>query len=113
MKLERVNSELKRELSVLISYGLKDPRIDSASIGVMRVDTTKDLKYAKVYVTITQTETPKEILKLLQNSASFLRGELFKRLRVRAVPELTFIVDDSLDYAARIEQIIKDINSGS
>ncbi len=111
MKIERVNAELKRELSILISYGIKDPRIDSAAIGVMQVDTTKDLKYAKVYVTISQTEKPKEILGLLQNSANFLRGELFKKLRVRSVPELTFVLDESLEYASRIEQILKDINS--
>ncbi|HOB64698.1 MAG TPA: 30S ribosome-binding factor RbfA [Clostridia bacterium] len=110
VKVERIDSEIARELSLLIAYEVKDPRIADAMITVTGVKTTKDLKYAKVFVSI-MAEDKKSALKLLQSMAGFLRSELSARIRARTVPELTFALDESFEYGQKIEKILRDINA--
>ncbi|MBR2480470.1 MAG: 30S ribosome-binding factor RbfA [Clostridia bacterium] len=112
MNIERVNSEIMKELMSLIRNELKDPRVrDCKMLSIMRVDTTGDLKYAKVYVSVMDHENPQEVIKGLNASAGFLRNALFNRLKIRAVPNLIFVLDDSIDYGFKIEQILKQINA--
>ena len=88
---------------------MKDPRLN-AMISVTRVDTAKELKYAKVFISVfNNASSPKEILKALNNASSFLRNELFKRLKIREVPELHFVYDDSIEYSFKINNILKEI----
>lgn len=110
MNIDRVNSEIMKELMSLIRTELKDPRVsDCKMLSIMRVDTTGDLKYAKVYVSV-MDGNPQEVVKGLNASAGFLRNALFGRLKIRAVPTLTFVLDDSIDYGFKIEKILKEIN---
>lgn len=109
-RLERVENEMKKELNYLIAHELKDPRINGM-ISVTRVQTAKELKYAKVFISIFNNEKPESVLKALQNASSFLRSELFKRLKIREVPELHFAVDDSIEYSFKIDNILKEINT--
>lgn len=112
MNIERVNSEIMKELMSLITNELKDPRVrDCKMLSIMRVDTTGDLKYAKVYVSIMGNDNPQEVIKGLNASAGFLRNALFNRLIIRAVPTLIFVLDDSIDYGFKIEKILKEINA--
>lgn len=113
IKVERINAEIQRELSILFTYGIKDPRLQGVMLGVTGVKTTADLKYAKVYISISGTDDNKAVLKVLQSSAGFIRSELAGKLRIRTMPEFTFIVDDSLEYSARIEKILSDLNLGA
>ncbi len=99
-----------KELMDLIRNELKDPRVKECKmLSIMRVDTTGDLKYAKISVSV-MDDNAAEVIKGLNASAGFLRNALFNRLKIRAVPSLTFVLDDSIEYGFKIEKILKEIN---
>ncbi|WP_251547107.1 30S ribosome-binding factor RbfA [Pumilibacter intestinalis] len=110
-RTERLNSEMRRAISQIISR-LKDPRI-SAMIGVTSVNVAKDLKTAKVRVEIygdRQSEQVKETFEALCRSAGHIRKELSQEFKdIRTIPELTFIKDNSLQYSAQIDKILEEI----
>ncbi len=106
---EKINTELKKELSVILR-DIKDPRVPSL-ISVMKTEVTKDLKFAKIYVSILGSEEQKkEALKGLKSASSFLRREVSRRLNLRITPELTFVIDDSIEYGNHILSVINKIN---
>ena len=107
---ERINEELKRELSEIIRE-LKDPRIPEL-VSVVKVSATKDLKYAKVYVSIFTTGEKKkeDAIAGLSSCAGFVRREVAARLNLRQTPEILFVPDDSIEYGAHINQVLKDID---
>ena len=78
-------------------------------ISVTKVKVTNDLKYAKVYVSILNSKNIKDTLAGLKKSAGYLRSELARRVNLRNTPELIFELDDSLEYGARIDSILKEI----
>lgn len=104
----RIDEEFKRELSNIISYDLKNPNV-TGMISVTKVKVTPDLKYAKVDVSILNSKNVKETLDGLKKSSGFIRSELAKRINLRNTPELTFELDDSLEYGAKIDGILKEI----
>lgn len=106
-RVARLNEQLRRELTELIQEEVRDPRASGAII--MGVDVTSDLSYARVYVTAPGDETARHhVLEGLQAAASFLRGELSRRLHIRRSPELRFELDRSLDRARRIEDLLQE-----
>lgn len=107
-RLNRINEELKKELSQIISYELKNPDA-TGMISVTRVKITPDLKYAKVYVSIFNSKNIKETMEGLKKSSGFIRTELAKRINLRNTPELIFEIDDSMEYGAKIDSILKEI----
>lgn len=106
--IERVNAELKKELFTLINFELNDPRIES-TVTISKVDTSKDLKHCKVYIVKSAESDNSTLMQVLQSSASFLRKQLFSKLRIRTVPELKFVLDDSLEHAVRINEILSKL----
>ena len=106
VKNERINSNVQRELSYILANEVKNPNIKF--ITITAVDVTSDLSYAKVYFTCFD-EDRKVVLKELKESAGFIRGEVSKRVEIRHTPELTFEYDESLEYAKRIEEKLKEI----
>ena len=78
-------------------------------ISVTKVKVTNDLKYAKVYISILNAKDNKQTLAALKKSAGFLRSELAKKVNLRNTPELVFELDDSLEYGAKIDSILKEI----
>lgn len=107
-RLGRIEEEYKKELSQIIGYELKNPNV-TGLISVTKVKVTNDLKYAKVYVSILNSKNNKETLAGLKKSSGFIRSELAKRVNLRNTPELIFELDDSLEYGARIDTILKEI----
>ena len=107
-RLERIDEEYRKELSQIISYELKNPNV-TGMISVTKVKVTNDLKYAKVYVSILNSKNIKDTLAGLKKSAGYLRSELARRVNLRNTPELIFELDDSLEYGARIDSILKEI----
>lgn len=107
----RINGEMKRELAEIIRL-LKDPRIPELT-SVMDVEVTKDLKYAKVYVSVFEAdeEKQKDAIRGLKSSAGFIRQELKKRIALRQIPELSFVLDHSIEYGAHINDVIRSIES--
>lgn len=107
---EKVNTELKRELSVLLRE-IKDPRVPKL-VSVIKTEVTKDLKFAKIYVSVMGSEEEKKnAMKGLKNASSYLRREISHRLNLRATPELNFVLDNSIEYGNHIMDVIKKINN--
>ena len=105
---ERIDEDTAKELTLIIRT-LKDPRIPPF-VSVTSAHVTPDLKYCKAYVSIMGDDTAKkEAMKGLSSAAGFMRRELSKRLRLRITPEITFALDNSLDDAVKINNILKDI----
>lgn len=107
-KLNRIDEELKKELSHIISYELKNPKV-TGLISVTDVKTTPDLKYAKVYVSILNAKNTKATLANLKKSAGFIRTQIAKKVNLRVTPEFVFILDDTMEYGAKIDSILNDI----
>ena len=106
----RIDEEFRKELSQLISFELKEPSV-TGMVSVTKVKVTPDLKYAKVSVRVLNSKDIKETLAGLKKSSGFLRSELAKRINLRNTPELVFELDESLEYGARIDKIIKDLKN--
>jgi ribosome-binding factor A len=108
-RIERVDGEICKVLNEAIARELKDPRVDTL-ISVTSVETAKDLKTAKVYVSIMDKEKAKDALKALNNASGFLRGILFERLKIRIAPHLDFALDNSFENGDKIDRIIYEIH---
>lgn len=108
-RIGRINEEIQRELSDLIRT-LKDPRVQKTMISVTRVETTSDLRYAKVFVSVYDKELAKEVLKGLKSSGGYLRRELGHNLQLRYTPELVWEEDHSITYGARILDILSTLD---
>lgn len=111
LRLERINEEIMRELSVLIRR-LKDPRIQGI-VSITHVEATPDMRYAKVFISsFGDNEQKQKSIKGLSSAAGYLRRELGKSLKLRYTPELMFINDDSIDRASHIMNLINKIEKG-
>ena len=108
-RIGRINEEIQRELSDLLRT-LKDPRVQKTMVSVTRVDTTADLRYAKVYVSVYDKEQSKEVFKGLKAAGGYLRHELANRLSLRHTPELVWTEDHSITYGARILDILSTLD---
>lgn len=107
-RIGRINEEIQRELSSLIRT-VKDPRVaDAGMISVTAVETTPDLKYAKIYVSVLDKSASAQALKGLKSASGYLRRELGRALNLRSTPELTFLRDDSIDKGAHILDLLRD-----
>ncbi|HHW70466.1 MAG TPA: 30S ribosome-binding factor RbfA [Clostridiales bacterium] len=107
---ERVAEEIKKEISMIIREDVKDPRI-SEMLSVVKVDVSRDLSHAKIYVSILGSDEEKtETIEGLESAAGFIRRELGKVLQLRHVPELDFILDSSIEYSVHISEKIKQLH---
>ena len=95
-RMNKVNEELKKEISVVISQELKDPHL-TGLISVTKVDTTPDLRFARVYVS------------MIKKCSGFIRSMIAKRVNLRTTPELIFLFDESIEYGSRIDSILEKI----
>ncbi len=111
IKMERVNAELAKQITKIISEDIKDPRLGNAIVGVTKLYTTPDLKYAKVYLSI-YAKTKDEIQEAyytICRSKTFIRNMLKDTVQIRLLPELNFLIDDSVDYSIKIEGLLNEI----
>ncbi len=105
-RTERINDQLREEISDLIRRELKDPRIGGL-ITITEVDVAPDLSHGKVFVSVMGTEEERRsTLRALDAASHFLQRELRRRLTIRRMPELEFVRDDSLEHGARILNLI-------
>ena len=105
-RIGRINEEIQRELAALIPH-VKDPRI-SGMISVTAVETTPDLKFAKVFISVLDKSDCAQVLKGLKSASGYLRRELGHSLNLRYTPELTFVRDDSIDKGAHILEMLRN-----
>ncbi len=108
-RIDKINEEVRRELSTIIRE-LKDTRIPMMT-SVVAVNVTRDLRYAKVYVSVMgDGEVQKKAVEGLKSAAGFVRREIGHRLKLRYAPEILFELDHSIEQGAHINSIINDIN---
>ncbi|KPV39831.1 30S ribosome-binding factor RbfA [Alicyclobacillus ferrooxydans] len=109
---QRVAEQMKKELADIIRTDIKDQRIGFTT--VTRVEVSNDLQHAKVYVSVFGDPEQKQVtLSVLQKAAGFIRGEASRRLRMRVTPEMVFVLDESGEYSAHIESVLKNIRGSS
>ncbi len=107
-RIGRINEEIQRELASLIRT-VKDPRVaETGMVSVTAVETTPDLKYAKIYISVLDKSASAQTLKGLKSASGYLRRELGRALNLRNTPELTFVRDDSIDKGAHILDMLRD-----
>lgn len=107
-RIDRVSEEVKRELSAVIRE-LKDPRIPMMT-SVVSVKVTKDLKFAKANISIMgDDKAKKDAIDALKSASGYIRREIGNRLNLRNTPEFTFVSDDSIEYGAHINSILKEL----
>lgn len=108
-RIGRINEEIQRELSAQIRR-LKDPRVsDAGMISIIRADTTGDLRYSRIYISVLDKQREKDVLKGLKSASGLLRRELGMSLRLRYTPELQFLADDSIEHGAHILELLHDV----
>lgn len=109
-RIGRINEEIQRELSALIRT-LKDPRVQNAMISITSVDTTGDLRYAKVFVSVLEKEKARDVLKGLKSAGGYLRREIGARLQLRYTPELQFEEDDSIERGTKMFALLSSLEA--
>ena len=110
IKNTRINGEVQKELSKLITTEIKDPRI-SPLTSVVAVEVAPDLKTAKVYVSVLgNEEAQQDTLRGLKSAAPFMRSQLAKHINLRNTPELKFVMDQSIEYGVNMSKLINDVN---
>lgn len=107
-RMGRINEEIQRELAALLRT-VKDPRLQEAMLTVTRADTSSDLSYAKIFISVFPAEQGKEVLKGLKSAAGYLRRELGAALQLRHTPQLQFCLDDSMEHGAHILDLLHHV----
>ena len=111
VKNTRINEEVMRELSNIIRLEVKDPRISPVT-SVVSVEVAPDLKTCKAYISVLgDDEAVKKTIEGLKSSAGFIRRELAHRINLRNTPEITFVSDQSIAYAAKMSKLIDEVNA--
>lgn len=106
-RIGRINEEIQRELAALFRT-VKDPRVHGL-VSITHVETTPDLRYAKVYVSVLDKSDVKEVIKGLKSAGGYLRRELGHSLQLRYAPEIVWAEDDSIAYGAKMLELINSL----
>lgn len=108
-RMSGIQSEFKRALSEIISTQIKDPRV-SEMASVTHVEITRDLKYAKAYISVFDTDKKKKsTIETLTHAEHYIKNEVGSRMRMRRLPEITFLLDTSIEYSSKINDLLKKV----
>ncbi len=108
-RLDRVNEELKKTISNVLTFELQNSKV-TGMVSVTKVRITPDFRYAKVYVSLLNSKSNTKTMEGLKESAGFIRTQIAKTMNLRVTPELSFEIDDSMEYGAKIDKILNDLN---
>jgi ribosome-binding factor A len=111
-KISRINEDIQRVLSSLLR-NVKDPRVQQGMLSVTAVDTTGDLRYSKIYLSVMGLQSEKELMKGLKSASGYLRRALGESLQLRYTPELIFTLDKSIEHGANISKILHNLEDAS
>lgn len=111
MRTDKLNAEFKRYIAEILTKKVKDPRI-TEMFTIVQVDCDNDLSYAKVYVSIFSTKADKaeQTFTAIKENAHVVRREISRNMHIRKVPEFIFVLDNSMEYGAKIGSILNEIN---
>lgn len=112
IRMERVNSELQKQIAAVIAHDVKDPRLSKGIVSVTKVTTTPDLKFAKVWLSVyaENEEARREVLETVRRSKYFIRNRLKDLVEIRLLPDLDFKLDTSVDYGMKIDKLLSTID---
>ena len=110
VRLGRIDEELKKEISHVISFELQNSDI-TGMVSVTKVKITPDLRYAKVYVSLLNSKSKVKTMEGLKKSSGFIRTQIAHRINLRITPEIVFELDESMEAGERIENILKELNN--
>lgn len=109
-RMDRTGEDIMRELTAILRT-VKDPRV-SGLISIVRAEVTRDMSYATVYISsMDGIEAAKNAVKGLTSAAGYMRRELGAALKLRHVPELRFVADDSIAYSSKIAKTLRDLQT--
>ncbi len=108
VKIERLNDQFQKEISMILKTEIKDRDINFVTITGCEI--TNDLSFCKVYFTVLDDEKKDKTIEALKKASSFIRGQLAKKIEIRHTPEIRFIYDESIEYGNKIEKLIEKIN---
>ncbi len=108
-RIGRISEETRKAVDHIIRESIKDPRV-SGTYCVTRAEVTRDLRYAKIHVSVLESERMDSLIKALQNAAGFIRRELGQRVHLRYTPELIFMADRNMEHGVRIAQILRELS---
>ncbi len=106
-RIDRISEEVRREIDRIIREDLSDPRV-GGTFSVTHVDVTRDLRHAKVYVSVLEDDKREGMMKALRSAAGFIRRELGQNIIIRYSPELTFVSDENIAYGVHIAKVLAD-----
>lgn len=109
IKTKRIASNFIKEISYIIMEDIKDPNIKFVTITDCEV--TNDLSFAKVFFTVLNRDKKTETIEALNRASNYIELELSKRIDIRKMPKITFVYDDSIEYAENIENILKELDA--
>lgn len=108
-RMNLINSEIQKSLSHTLTYDMHNECLKGAIVSVTKVDTTPDLKYAKVYLSVFPDDRKDEIFNAVKSSVTFLRREIARNVKLRITPELHLMLDDTLEYSQKIDELFSKI----
>ena len=111
-RTDRIGSEMMREVERVIREEVRDPRTDCI-FSITHADVTRDLRYAKIYVSILEEDKRVPMMKALKSAAGFIRHAVGQRIQLRYTPELLFQLDTSIEYGVHIAEVLNQINKES
>lgn len=106
-RIDRISEELRREVDRIIREDVNDPRV-TGTFSVTRTEVTRDLRYAKIYVSVLEDDLREPLMKALKNAAGFIRRELGHQMLIRTAPELQFVSDQNIAYGVHIAQVLAE-----
>lgn len=109
-RIDRISEQVRREVDRIIREDVSDPRVQG-TFSVTRADVTRDLRYAKIYVSILEEENRAPMMAALKKAAGFVRHELGERMMIRYTPEILFELDKNIEYGIHITSVLKRVHT--
>ena len=110
-RTDRLSDEIQREADEIIRHALHDPRI-SGPWSITRGEVTRDLRYAKVYVSVLEDDKRDDLMKALESAKGYVRRVLFRNMHLRYTPEVLFVSDRNIAYGVHIAQVLSEVTKG-
>lgn len=109
-RIDRISEQVRREVDRIIREDISDPRVQG-TFSVTRADVTRDLRYAKIYVSILEEENRKPMMAALKKAAGFVRHQLRENMIIRTSPEILFELDQNIEYGIHIASVLKQVHA--
>ncbi len=109
-RIDRISEQVRREVDLIIRERVSDPRV-KGTFSITRAEVTRDLRYAKIFVSVLEAENREPLMKALGKAAGFVRHELGKSMIIRYAPEIVFEEDHNIEYGIHIASVLKQVQA--